>query len=65
MNSCLYTVVRKEKNKRLLKSKEQWSFVQIYFKNLINLQLCIINFLAFFCFYLKNFPSGIRIRKVK
>ena len=48
-------------HKRLLKSKKQWSFGQINFqKNSINLQFLAIS-LHFFCFYLKNFPSWIRI----
>ena len=35
----------------------------IYFKNLIKLQLLAIS-LPFSCFYLKNFPSWIRIQEV-
>ena len=37
------------------------SFVQTYYKILIKLQLLAIS-LPFFCFYLKYFPSWIRIR---
>ena len=47
-------------HKRLLKSKKQWSVGQIYFKKLNKLAVLAIS-LNFFCFYLKNFPSWIRI----